>query len=101
MRPDPPSFVEPQDEHSQAQLPRALLEGVQTSESRLPRNMGPTSTLDINAFTQEKMRGDCYVRLLIHPDANAARKDPQPYSGDTMNPDTTLVTGPGRPNLVV
>merc|ERR1740121_3454164 len=27
--------------------------------------------------------------------------DPQPYAGDTMKPDTTLVTGPGRPNLVV
>jgi hypothetical protein len=101
MRPDPPSFVEPQDEHSQAQLPRALLEGAQTNESKLPRNMGPTTSLDINHFTQEKMRGDCYVRLLVHPEANAARKDIVPYEGTRMDPDPTLVTGKERPNVVV
>jgi len=106
MRPDPPSFAEPADEQSRASLPRALMGagGATRAGANVVgqgRSREASTQNDVNSFTQEKMRGDCYVRLLIHPDDNAARKDPLPYSGDTKNPDTTLVTGPGRPNLVV
>merc|ERR1719401_2523995 len=87
---------------SRAQLPRALMGGKTASQLPVGQGRRETTTLsDVNAFTHEKMRGDCYVRLLVHPDANAARKDPLPYQGDTMNPDITLVTGPGRPNMMV
>jgi len=65
-----------------------------------PPELPPTIN-DVNYFTQEKMRGDCYVRLLIRPDANAARKDPIPYVGQPMVPDQTLVMGVMRPNTVV
>merc|ERR1719277_1173423 len=48
---------------------------------------------DSHHSTQEKMRGECYVRLLVSPEANAARKDAVPYIGDTMAPDPALVQG--------
>eukprot|EP00971_Amphidinium_carterae_P019778 389719-Amphidinium_carterae.1 len=56
-----------------------------------------TTVSDVNTFTQEKMRGDCYVRLIIKPEANAARKDPVPFSAQTMEPDSSLAAKPGRP----
>lgn len=104
MRPDAPSFAEPADEQSRAELPRALMGGAVGRKEKtmnqllgVPQDMPTVS--DVNHFTQEKMRGECYVRLLINPEANAARKDSVPYRADTMNPDATLVAGPGRPNL--
>eukprot|EP00913_Durusdinium_trenchii_P014567 g13666.t1 len=47
------------------------------------------------------MRGECYVRLLVHPDAASAKKAIVPYIGDMMNPDISLVMGANRPYLVV
>ena len=46
---------------------------------------------------EEKMRGECYVRLLVHPDAASAKKAIVPYIGDMMNPDISLVMGANRP----
>lgn len=57
---------------------------------------------------EEKMRGECYVRLLVHPDAASAKKAGLeswakssqaivPYIGDMMNPDISLVMGANRP----
>jgi len=47
------------------------------------------------------MRGEAYVRLLIKPEEVAAQTHAIPYSGDMLVPDTSLVTGPGRPNLIM
>jgi hypothetical protein len=102
VRPDPPSFTEPVDEHSRSELPKALRGGKPNeNESRFAKEQmrEPTTVTDVNKFTQEKMRGDCYVRLLINPEPNAARKDGIPYKATTLDPDATLVTSVGRPNL--
>eukprot|EP00931_Biecheleriopsis_adriatica_P072889 TRINITY_DN47276_c0_g1_i1.p1 TRINITY_DN47276_c0_g1~~TRINITY_DN47276_c0_g1_i1.p1 ORF type:complete len:1210 (+),score=282.39 TRINITY_DN47276_c0_g1_i1:26-3655(+) len=109
-RPDPPSFAEPADGFSKAQLPKALqvgggAMGAQSGDTEQRRRADnstiPATSTDVNAFTQEKMRGDCYVRLLVHPDAAAAKKAIIPYQGDTLNPDISLVMGSNRPNLQV
>mmetsp|Transcript_55613 Transcript_55613/g.132555 ORF Transcript_55613/g.132555 Transcript_55613/m.132555 type:complete len:1221 (-) Transcript_55613:28-3690(-) len=99
IRPEPPSFAEPIDEQSRAELPKALQGGAATGEkgeSSRAQAMA-TTVSDVNTFTQEKMRGDCYVRLIIKPEANAARKDPVPYSAQTLDPDSSLAAKPGRP----
>jgi len=102
-RPDPPSFLEAPVDQSKPTLPPALMGGHGSTSSKLavkPAELPPTIN-DVNYFTQEKMRGDCYVRLLIRPDANAARKDPIPYVGQPMVPDQTLVMGVTRPMTIV
>jgi len=99
IRPDPPSFAEPSDQASRAELPRALQGGGPAKSGGVHGTQKATTVNDVNSFTMEKMRGECYVRLLVKPESNAARKDPIPYKGDTMPPDTTLVMGGGRPNL--
>jgi len=106
MRPDVPSFAEPSDGNSKAQLPRALQAGgslavknnAATSADNTP---APMTSTDVNSFTQEKMRGECYVRLLVHPDAASAKKAIIPYQGDMLNPDVKLVMGSNRPHLTV
>eukprot|EP00929_Paragymnodinium_shiwhaense_P063617 TRINITY_DN31786_c0_g1_i1.p1 TRINITY_DN31786_c0_g1~~TRINITY_DN31786_c0_g1_i1.p1 ORF type:complete len:1188 (+),score=241.89 TRINITY_DN31786_c0_g1_i1:126-3689(+) len=100
IRPDPPSFAEPADALSRAELPRALQGGGPGGKKLKTNEAVLTSTVsDVNHFTMEKMRGDCYVRLLVHPEANAARKDPVPYKGAPVPPDASLLTGGGRPLL--
>jgi len=106
MRPDPPSFAEPTDGQSKAQLPRALQAGgSQVVSNQKVTNADPTqapmTSTDVNSFTQEKMRGECYVRLLVHPDSAAAKKAIVPYQGDMLTPDISLVMGTNRPHLVV
>lgn len=105
MRPDPPSFAEPTDGQSKAQLPRALQAGgsqvVNTNNAMADPSQAPTTSTDVNSFTQEKMRGECYVRLLVHPDSAAAKKAIVPYQGDMLTPDISLVMGTNRPHLVV
>lgn len=54
---------------------------------------------DCNELTQEKMRGDCYVRLLIKPEERAARKESVPFPARTAPPDPTIALGEGRPHL--
>jgi len=106
MKPDIPSFAEPTDGNSKAQLPRALQAGGSlavknnTATSADP-TVPPQTNTDVNSFTQEKMRGDCYVRLLVHPDAASAKKAIIPYQGDMLNPDVRLVMGTNRPHLTV
>ncbi|CAJ1461524.1 unnamed protein product [Effrenium voratum] len=105
-RPEPPQFTEPVD-GTKAALPRALQAGggmaVDKTAKGAQRADGEVhmTNMDVNAFTQEKMRGECYVRLLVHPDAASAKKAAVPYTGDMMNPDISLVMGANRPNLVV
>eukprot|EP00435_Cladocopium_sp_Y103_P042213 s1157_g11.t1 len=105
-RPEPPAFAEPGD-GVKAALPRALQAGggiaVDKSSKGAGRNDNEVhmTNMDVNAFTQEKMRGECYVRLLVHPDAASAKKAIVPYIGDMMNPDISLVMGNNRPHLVV
>lgn len=105
-RPEPPAFAEPGD-GVKAALPRALQAGggiaVDKSSKGAQRNDNEVhmTNMDVNAFTQEKMRGECYVRLLVHPDAASAKKAIVPYIGDMMNPDISLVMGNNRPHLVV
>lgn len=106
MRPDPPSFAEPTDGQSKAQLPRALQAGGSQvvndpNNARADPSQAPMTNTDVNSFTQEKMRGECYVRLLVHPDAAAAKKAIVPYQGDMLTPDISLVMGTNRPHLVV
>ncbi|CAE7419644.1 ACBD6 [Symbiodinium natans] len=109
-RPEPPAFQEGAigPDGNKATLPRALQvgggqpvdktsKGVQHADN----NEVHMTNMDVNAFTQEKMRGECYVRLLVHPDAASAKKAIVPYQGDMMNPDISLVMGANRPNLVV
>lgn len=109
-RPEPPSFQEGAigPDGNKATLPRALQVGGgqpvdKTSKGvqRGDNNEVHMTNMDVNAFTQEKMRGECYVRLLVHPDAASAKKAIVPYQGDMMNPDISLVMGSNRPNLVV
>jgi len=109
VKPEPPSFAEPTDENSRAELPRAL-QGLQGGDLTGKGGKGkgkaaltkePTTVCDVNFFTQEKMRGECYVRLLIRPEEGAARKVPVPYNPDTVVPDSALVHKQGRPNMVV
>jgi hypothetical protein len=110
QRPDPPSFAEPEDKRSRAELPPPLRNNEQTDRKGGPLRVGgvgqdlpppdmAATVSDVNHFTMEKMRGECYVRLLINPEASAARKDPIPYRGTTVPPDVSLVTGAGRPLL--
>jgi len=110
QRPDPPSFAEPEDKRSRAELPPPLRHNEQTDRKGGPLRVGgagqdfpelakSATVSDVNHFTMEKMRGECYVRLLINPEASAARKDPIPYRGSTVPPDVSLVTGAGRPLL--
>merc|ERR1719174_2637412 len=62
-------------------------------------NMQGESKSDTNIFTQEKMRGECYVRLLMKPEENAARKIPQPFRPETWAPDAELISKRSRPHL--
>lgn len=98
VRPDPPSFAEPEDEKSRAKLPRALMgsNGAKSgaeADGKLKQKTAVTTTSDVQHFTQEKMRGECYVRLLVAPEEHLARKEAIPYRGNTCDPDMTLVTG--------
>ena len=102
-----PAFAEPGNE-IKAALPRALQAGGgiavdKSAKGAAGRNDNEVhmTNMDVNAFTQEKMRGECYVRLLVHPDAASAKKAIVPYIGDMMNPDISLVMGNNRPHLVV
>lgn len=97
VRPDPPSFAEPADEQSRAKLPRALMgasAAKKEANADLTRKEEERTTVsDIQYFTQEKMRGECYVRLLVAPEAHMARKEAVAYEGNAIEPDTTLVMG--------
>jgi len=103
LRPEMPSFAEPTDEHARAELPKALqgvssAQGSQAVQSQAFKTE-PVTLADVNQFTQEKMRGDCYVRLLLKPEANAARKITVPYSAQPLAPDAGLAMKEGRPHL--
>merc|ERR1711920_103413 len=58
-----------------------------------PTGRDATTVSDVQHFTQEKMRGECYVRLLVAPEAHLARHEALPYKGATVEPDTSLVMG--------
>merc|ERR1712139_125286 len=96
VNPEPPSFTDPVDDRSKAELPRAL-QGT-FAEGAKPKEQEPTKS-DSNTFTQEKMRGDCYVRLLLQPEPHAARKVIQPYNPDTSPPDADLISKRSRPHV--
>lgn len=98
VNPDPPSFAEPVDEQSKAELPRAL-QGNQPPKELKPEDQQGSSMSDSNIFTQEKMRGECYVRLLVKPEENAARKIPMPFRPETTAPDSDLINKRSRPHL--
>merc|ERR1719321_2651694 len=100
MQPDPPSFTEPVDEQSKAELPRALQGSVLPKEKAVDPDTKQGQTLsDVNHFTQEKMRGECYVRLLVRPEEHAARKIIQPFKPETWAPDGELISKRSRPNI--
>jgi hypothetical protein len=93
VRPEPPSFLEPEDIASQATLPRAL-QGTTTQATTDAQAEKVTETVtesDVNSFTQEKARGDAYVRLLVKPEAHAAMKEIQEYKPQTSEPDPRLL----------
>lgn len=98
LQPDPPSFAEPVDEQSKAELPRAL-QGNMIPPREKPEEQQGGSISDSNIFTQEKMRGECYVRLLMKPEENAARKIPMPFRPETCAPDSELISKRSRPHL--
>jgi hypothetical protein len=98
MQPDPPSFAEPADEASKAELPRALQGNMIPGQPKPEEQQGATIS-DSNIFTQEKMRGECYVRLLMKPEEHAARKIPQPFRPETWAPDAELISKRSRPHL--
>lgn len=100
MRPDPPSFVDSADDASRAQLPRALQGRMRQKDAYDTSGQDAPTMNDVNMFTQEKMRGECYVRLLIKPEEQAARKDPIPYSGEQLTPEVSIL-GQSRPNVRV
>jgi hypothetical protein len=94
LHPEPPSFTEPDDERSKAELPRALQGSLAPGA---PPTEQETTSSDSNDFTQEKMRGDCYVRLLYRPEPFAARKKIQPYLPEANPPDPDLISKRSRP----
>lgn len=94
--PEPPSFVEPVDEQSKAELPRALQGNM---PQRKPEEPEAATTSDANTFTQEKMRGECYVRLLLKPEPHAARKVISQYRPETWAPDSDLINKRSRPHV--
>lgn len=98
MRPEPPSFTEPVDESAKAELPRALQGNVLPKQVDPETQQGATGS-DVNVFTQEKMRGECYVRLLVRPEEHAARKIVQPFRPETWAPDAELISKRSRPNI--
>jgi len=100
MQPDPPSFTEPVDEQSKAELPRALQGNVLPKEKAVdPETQQGATGSDVNIFTQEKMRGECYVRLLVKPEEHAARKIIQPFRPETWAPDSELISKRSRPHI--
>jgi len=98
VKPEPPSFTEPVDENSKAELPRALQGNLKPKVDKDEEMQGATVG-DSNLFTQEKMRGECYVRLLMKPEEHAARKVPQPFRPETWAPDAELISKRSRPHL--
>jgi hypothetical protein len=100
MQPDPPSFSEPVEEQAKAELPRALQGNAVPKEKSVdPEKQQGATGSDVNIFTQEKMRGECYVRLLVKPEENAARKIIQPFRPETWAPDSELISKRSRPNI--
>merc|ERR1719502_1187818 len=99
MHPDPPSFAEPVDDQSKAELPRALQGNTAPPPEQDPETQQGATLSDSNLFTQEKMRGECYVRLLMKPEEHAARKVPQPFRPETWAPDAELIEKRSRPHL--
>merc|ERR1719261_399918 len=47
---------------------------------------------DVEEITQEKTRGESYVRLLVQPEAHAAAKEIKPYRPQLLEPDSKLLT---------
>ncbi|CAD7972075.1 unnamed protein product [Amoebophrya sp. A25] len=96
QQPPQPNFIEDDD--------MAKIEG-----NKLPRSLrgddvaGPTPALsksaraselaDVNTYTEERARGDSYVRLLTKPDEEGAKKHTKPYQPIVMEPDDNLVLG--------
>lgn len=98
MVPDLPSFAEPADEQARAELPKAL-QGSMMPGAKKPEEQQGATLSDSNLCTQEKMRGECYVRLLTKPEEHAARKIPQPFRPETWAPDAELISKRSRPHL--
>lgn len=101
MVPDLPSFAEPEDRQSGTRLPPALSETAAHQKAAMGMAQPAATVSDVNQFTQEKMRGDAYIRLLIKPEAVASQVHAIPYPGDVLHPDVSLVTGVSRPHLVM
>jgi hypothetical protein len=101
MLPELPSFAEPEDRLSGARLPPALVDQAAHQKAAMENKSVGATISDVNQFTQEKMRGDAYIRLLIKPEAVASQTHIIPYAGDVMVPDTSLVMGATRPHLVM
>jgi len=97
VRPEPPSFLEPEDIASQATLPRALQGTTTQATTDGSAKTGKSDIIDnvtqsdVNSFTQEKARGEAYVRLLVKPEAHAAMKEIQEYKPQTSEPDPRLL----------
>ena len=45
----------------------------------------------MNGWTQERARGDAYVRLLTKPDGEGAKKQTKPYEPIILEPDENLI----------
>mmetsp|Transcript_13212 Transcript_13212/g.32249 ORF Transcript_13212/g.32249 Transcript_13212/m.32249 type:complete len:1053 (+) Transcript_13212:508-3666(+) len=92
QQPPQPNFIDDDD--------MAKVEG-----NKLPRSLrgddvaGPTPALakskiaDANTYTEERARGDAYVRMLTKPDEEGAKKHAKPYNPIVMEPDDNLVLG--------
>ncbi|CAD7939000.1 unnamed protein product [Amoebophrya sp. A120] len=92
QQPPQPNFIDDDD--------MAKVEG-----NKLPRSLrgddvaGPTPALakskiaDANTYTEERARGDAYVRMITKPDEEGAKKHAKPYNPILMEPDDNLVLG--------
>lgn len=100
-RPEPPVFLD-DDDHAHFErnvLPLALqganADPVALQASQMREAIGKSSAITqstVDEITQEKTRGESYVRLLVQPEAHASRKEIKPYRPQLLEPDARILT---------
>jgi len=63
------------------------------NEDAAAPNVSAKESHDVNTITQERSRGDAYVRLLTKPDEEGSRKHVKPYQPLVLEPDDNLLLG--------
>lgn len=101
-KPEPPAFIDDEDHaHFDRNVLPVALQGYKSDPAaeqavRVQGSSAAKATAvtvsDVEEITQEKTRGESYVRLLIQPEAHAAAKETKPYRPQLLEPDSKLLT---------